>query len=197
MFNSLLIAILAGYLLGSVPFAHLIATRVGGVRLAAVGSGNVGTRNLSRQLGLGWGLLGGTLDSAKGLAAMALGYALAGDSSPLWFLAGTAAVAGHNWPLWLRFRGGQGLATSLGTTAWVALWPELICVFALGWLVQRMVRNITITAILSFLAMYTAVYLTQRPVEVRWFLLSLAAVVALATFPRLLEKSAAKRANRQ
>lgn len=191
MSTPLLTAIVAGYLLGSIPFAHIIASQVGGVRLAAVGSGNVGTRNLTRELGLGWGLLGGVLDFSKGLAAMALGHGLAG-SSPLWFLAGTAAVIGHNWPVWLRFRGGKGLATSLGASAWVALWPELIAVFAFGWLVQRMVRNINLTAVVCFIAMLIGVQLTGRPPQVSWFLVSLALVVALATLSTLLQKRAEK-----
>ena len=68
MSSSLFAALVAGYLLGSIPFAHIIASTAGGVRLAAVGSGNVGTRNLTRELGLRWGLLGGVLDFSKGYA---------------------------------------------------------------------------------------------------------------------------------
>ncbi|MCW5873535.1 MAG: glycerol-3-phosphate acyltransferase [Anaerolineales bacterium] len=179
MTPSFFLAILAGYLLGSIPFAHLIASKVGGVRLAAVGSGNVGTRNLTRELGLGWGLLGGVLDFSKGLAAMALGHSLAG-SSALWFLAGTAAVVGHNWPVWLRFRGGKGLATSLGAAAWVALWPELLITVAIGWVAMRITRNISLTAVIGFVVMLISLQLIGRPAHVTYFVLSLAVVVGLA-----------------
>lgn len=177
--SPLLIAIVAGYLLGSIPFTHIIASRVGGVRLAAVGSGNVGTRNLTRELGLRWGLLGGVLDFSKGLAAMALGHNLAGNS-PLWFLAGTAAVIGHNWPVWLRFRGGKGLATSLGASAWVALWPELLITVAIGWVAMRITRNISPTAVIGFVVLLVSLQLTGRPANHSYFVLSLVMVVGLA-----------------
>lgn len=179
MSSSLLLAVVAGYLLGSIPFAHIIASKVGGVHLAAVGSGNVGTRNLTRELGLGWGLLGGVLDFSKGLAAMALGHSLAGHS-PLWFLAGTAAVIGHNWPVWLRFRGGKGLATSLGAGAWVALWPELVITIAIGWVAMRITRNISLMAVIGFVVMLVSLYLNGRPASDSYFVLSLAVVVGLA-----------------
>ncbi len=179
MTSSFLAALVAGYLLGSIPFAHIIASRVGGVRLAAVGSGNVGTRNLTRELGLRWGLLGGVLDFSKGLAAMALGHNLAGNS-PLWFFAGTAAVIGHNWPVWLRFRGGKGLATSLGASAWVALWPELLITVAIGWVAMRITRNISPTAVIGFVVMLVSLQLTGRPTNDSYFVLSLVMVVGLA-----------------
>ncbi len=183
----LLLVLLLGYLLGSIPFAHIIARAVGGLDLAQVGSRNVGTRNLTRNLGLGWGLLGGVLDFAKGLAAMAIGQALAG-SHPWWLLAGTAAVAGHNWPVWLRFRGGKGLATAMGAVAWVAAWPELVLVFMLGWLVQRLSGNITLTAAVGFAAMLASLQLFGNPISLTSFVLSVAAVVLLATWPEIAAK---------
>lgn len=183
----ILLALLIGYLLGSIPFAHIIARAAGGIELAEVGSRNVGTRNLTRNLGLGWGALGGVLDFSKGLAAMAIGEAVAG-SHPWWMLAGTAAVAGHNWPVWLRLRGGKGLATALGAAAWVAAWPELAIVFALGWVVQRLTGNITLTAAVGFIAMLVSLQAMGRPLEVTYFVLSLAAAVLLATWPDISAK---------
>lgn len=183
----LLLALLLGYLLGSIPFAHIIARAVGGLDLAQVGSRNVGTRNLTRNLGLGWGLLGGVLDFSKGLAAMAIGQALAG-SRPWWMLAGAAAVAGHNWPVWLRFRGGKGLATAMGAVAWVAAWPELAIVFALGWVVQRFTGNITLTAAIGFVAMLVSLQVFGRPIEVTYFVLAVGLVVLLATWPEIAAK---------
>lgn len=184
----LLLALLIGYLLGSIPFAHIIAHAVGGVDLAQVGSRNIGTRNLTRNLGLGWGLLGGALDFAKGLAAMAIGQALAGDGSWAWMLAGTAAVAGHNWPAWLRFRGGKGLATAMGAAAWVAAWPELAMVFALGWVVQRLTGNITVTAAVGFVGMLASLRVFGQLVEVTYFVITLALAVFLATWPNIAAK---------
>lgn len=192
MINSLLLALVLGYLLGSIPFAHIIARKVGNITLSDVGSRNVGTRNLSRSVGQGWGVLGAVLDFSKGVAAMALGQMLAGGS-PAWLLAGTAAVAGHNWPVWLRGRGGKGLATALGAAAWLVAWPEVALVIAAGWLVMRWVRNITLTAILCFAVMLVALQFNHRPADYTYFVLSLALMVLLASLPDVLPKQAAKR----
>jgi glycerol-3-phosphate acyltransferase PlsY len=185
---NLLLAILLGYLLGSIPFAHIIATRVAGVDLAKVGSRNIGTRNLTRSLGLGWGLLGGALDFGKGALAMCVGCALAPAAYPWWMLAGTAAVAGHNWPVWLRFRGGKGLATAMGAAAFVLLWPELIIVVILGWLILHLTKNVLLMAAAGFAAMLLMLQLHHRPIELTWFVLSLAAAVLLGALPDILSK---------
>jgi glycerol-3-phosphate acyltransferase PlsY len=183
----LLLALVLGYLLGSIPFAHLIAGRAAGLDLAKVGSRNVGTRNLTRSVGLGWGALGGALDFGKGALAMYLSSRL-GAAYPLGMLAGTAAVVGHNWPVWLRFRGGKGLATAMGAAAFVVLWPELIIVFAIGWLTLYITKNILITAAVGFAAMLLMLQLHDRPAELTWFVLSLAAAVLLGALPDILSK---------
>lgn len=116
------------YLLGSIPFAQLIA-RVNGVDLRKVGSGNVGAGNVTSQIGKGWGTLAALLDFAKGFLPVYLarklgfGYGAAG-------LIGVASVAGHNWSIWMKGRSGRGLATSAGML--IALHPVLI-VWTLGW----------------------------------------------------------------
>jgi glycerol-3-phosphate acyltransferase PlsY len=189
----LLLSVLIGYLLGSLPFAHILARRVTGVRLAETGSGNVGTRNLARTAGLGWGAVGAVLDFSKGLAAMAIGQALAADSGAWWMLAGSAAVAGHNWPLWLRLRGGKGLATALGASAFVA-WPQVLLVILIGWLVMRRVHNITVTALVCFASMLAALYATRQPADYSYFVLSLGALVALATLSGLWPPAARRKA---
>ena len=121
--------LLAGaYLLGSVPFAHVLA-RLNGVDLRSVGSGNVGAGNLTRQVGLPWGVLAAVLDGLKGLipvwVALSAGLGLGASG-----VAGVAAVVGHNWSIWLRGRSGRGLATSVGVL--VALDPVLL-VWTAGW----------------------------------------------------------------
>jgi glycerol-3-phosphate acyltransferase PlsY len=115
---------LAGYLAGSIPFAFLLA-RGRGVDLRQVGSGNIGATNLGRALGARWGYLCFVLDVAKGaLPVLAGGWwvgAFADVSAPpaplpqlAWVLAGLGAILGHVLPVWLGFRGGKGVATSLG-----------------------------------------------------------------------------------
>jgi glycerol-3-phosphate acyltransferase PlsY len=108
------LAAAVGYLLGTIPSAGVvswIATR-GEIDLRAVGSGNPGAINAIKMLGARWGLVVLVVDIAKGAAAGLLGLLIAGD--PGAYAAATAAIAGHIFPVWSRFRGGKGVATSAG-----------------------------------------------------------------------------------
>lgn len=122
------VAIVAGYLIGSADFG-VIVPRLLGVDIYDVGSGNPGTTNVLRSMGkvaAAVVLLG---DMAKGLAAAALGDVIGSDA--LGFAAGLAAVAGHCFPVWHRFRGGKGVATTGGMALWMQ--PILGGALILGW----------------------------------------------------------------
>ncbi len=109
-------AILAAYVCGSIPFGLLVG-RMRGVDLRTEGSRNIGATNAGRVLGMKWGVLVLVLDALKGLAGTALLPTLAGvetGQGHLQVLCGMAAILGHMYPLWLGFRGGKGVATSLG-----------------------------------------------------------------------------------
>lgn len=107
------------YLAGAIPFAFLVA-RANGVDIRKVGSGNVGATNVFRAVGRGWGVLTFVLDAAKGLLPALFFPVLAAawtgrPAHPAFGLAcGAAAIAGHNWPVFLGFKGGKGVATSAG-----------------------------------------------------------------------------------
>jgi len=108
------IALLIGYLLGSTPSAY-IATRLAvGKDIRQLGGGNVGGLNTLREVG-GWPAAAvGIVDLGKGSAAVAIAYWLL-DLSPVFvLLAGLGAVIGHNWMLWLKFRGGKGMGPAMG-----------------------------------------------------------------------------------
>jgi len=107
-----MIAILLGYITGSVPFAYLLARRVGiDVRIA--GSGNVGAANVLRTTGTWRAVVVMALDVAKGAAAVCIAYLTSGGAGPA-ALTGAAAVVGHIYPVWLRFHGGKGVAVAAG-----------------------------------------------------------------------------------
>lgn len=108
------IAIVAvAYLIGSVPFALLMARRWGAADLRRVGSGNLGAANVLRASGVTAGVLVAALDVAKGVASVLIAGRLTG-SADLTAMAGFAAIVGHIYPVWLRFRGGKGVATACG-----------------------------------------------------------------------------------
>jgi glycerol-3-phosphate acyltransferase PlsY len=114
-------------LLGSVSFSIVIARLVKGIDIRQHGSGNAGATNTLRVLGKGPGIAVFILDIAKGVAAVWIGHALNGGYES-WtpVLCGLAAIVGHNWPIWFRFKGGKGIATTIGIIATLAFIPALI-----------------------------------------------------------------------
>ncbi len=146
----------ASYLVGSVPFAYLIA-QARGVDIRAVGSGNVGATNVGRVLGAQWGVLTFVLDAAKG-AVPVIGVPWlylrgTGETAPAWLgmACGVAAVAGHVWPVWLGFRGGKGVATCAGMLLGVAPAAGIagVAVWGLVFAVRRIVSLASIAAALA------------------------------------------------
>ena len=105
-------ALLAGYLLGSIPFGLLLTRLSGGGDIRAIGSGSIGATNVLRTGRKGIALATLLLDAGKGALAVWLGWRLAGPTAG--YIAGVLAVAGHMFPVWLGFRGGKGIATGAG-----------------------------------------------------------------------------------
>ncbi|MHC4193985.1 MAG: glycerol-3-phosphate 1-O-acyltransferase PlsY [Planctomycetota bacterium] len=151
---------IVAYLLGSIPFG-LIVTAVHGKDLRAVGSGNIGATNVARALGRNWAYFCFLLDVLKGTVPMLAARFLTRVDSPnpglvfLWLLVGCAAVLGHIFPIYLRFKGGKGVATSFGVA--LGLWPYYticavvaIAVWAAVVLIWRYVSLASIAASVSF-----------------------------------------------
>jgi glycerol-3-phosphate acyltransferase PlsY len=130
--------IVIGYLLGSIPFALLLARRWGAEDLRQAGSGNVGAANVLRTSGVTPGLLVALLDMLKGAVSVVVATRLSGDAvAPA--AAGLAAILGHIYPVWLRFRGGKGVATACGVfsvLAPIAVPPVLAIFIAVVWLTK-------------------------------------------------------------
>ena len=152
--TALIATVAGGYLLGSVPFGYLLVRVFRGQDIRLTGSGNIGATNVSRTSpALGFVTL--LLDALKGFAAVGFAHALFPGQNILLGVAGLAAVAGHMFPIWLRFRGGKGVATALGSL--VAFAPKttlaLIGVFAVTLLLFRYVSLASIVAAASFPAL--------------------------------------------
>jgi glycerol-3-phosphate acyltransferase PlsY len=171
----LLIIVVVSYLLGSIPFGYLLVRIFRGFDVRTTGSGNIGATNVSRA-GKGLGLATLVLDALKGCVAVEFAFWLAGlhrftagdvpaslyDSSPqiidsrtIFLLAAVAAfcaILGHMFPVWLRFKGGKGVATAAG--AFVALAPKCLLlsllVFAIVFALTRYVSLGSIVAAAAF-----------------------------------------------
>ena len=147
--------VLAAYLLGAIPNGLLIA-RLKGVDLQKVGSGNIGATNVFRCVGKGWGVLAFVLDAVKGFVP-AFCFPRLLEAAPPWLglACGVAAVAGHNWPVWLKFKGGKGVSTSAGMLLGIA--PAAVGIgFAVFALTMALTRIVSLGSILAAVAVPTA-----------------------------------------
>lgn len=121
--HQLLVSAAAGYFLGSIPFGYLLVRAFRGADVRTTGSGNIGATNVARTSPL-LGILTLVLDVLKGMAAVGIALALCPNNRTVAFVAALAAVSGHIFPVWLRFRGGKGVATGLGS--FVLLTPKAV-----------------------------------------------------------------------
>ena len=143
MTQALVVAL--AYLLGSIPFAFL-AGRARGVDLRTVGSGNLGAANVFRTLGREMGIAVMAADILKGVVAVVIARLLTDDPWPA--VAAAAAMAGHVFPVWLRFKGGKGVATTLGIM-WGLSWPVGAIACAAWLLFAAAFRYSSLAALLS------------------------------------------------
>ena len=154
---TLMILIICSYLLGSIPFGLLI-TKAHGKDLRSIGSGNIGATNVSRALGRKWAYFCFILDVLKGLIPMLVTMLIAKPDSVLtlwlWLAVGCAAIIGHIFPLYIKFKGGKGVATSFGVA--LGLWPYYtICVllaFGVWVLVVLIWRYVSLASIAASVA---------------------------------------------
>ena len=137
------------YFLGSIPFGFLLARYVKGIDIRQHGSRNIGATNVMRVVGKKWGLFVFFLDSCKGYLAVQLPVMVEHASQPLQIslALGVIAILGHTFPVWLAFRGGKGVATSLGIFLSIAPLPTLVA-FSL-WVVVFGITRIISAASLS------------------------------------------------
>ena len=155
----MLLPILGAYLVGSIPFGLIVARLANGVDIRTVGSGNIGATNVARSIGKSWGILVLVLDALKGMLPTLFFPFLTFTSTESGFvhaqaLCGLAAILGHMFPCWLRFRGGKGVATALGVVVVLVPVGSAIAagVFALSMAIWRTVSLSSILAAVSFAA---------------------------------------------
>jgi glycerol-3-phosphate acyltransferase PlsY len=139
------VVVVVAYLLGSIPFAYL-AGRTQGIDIRTVGSKNVGASNVFRELGKGIGVTVMALDIAKGLLAVLI--ANSETSSPWPLVAAAAAIVGHVFPVWLRFKGGKGVAVAGGAMIGLVPLPAVI-VLILWVILVGVTRYVSVASIVA------------------------------------------------
>jgi glycerol-3-phosphate acyltransferase PlsY len=173
--TSMILLAFASYFAGSIPFGLIIGKTIKGIDLRDHGSGNIGATNAGRVLGHKWGLICLVLDALKGLLPVIILPQLlfATNSSVLSHasvLAGIATIVGHMFPCWLGFRGGKGVATSLGVLLVLSPWGVLIAaiLFFVSLVVWRFVSLSSMIAATGF-GTYELMRLTPSPFsETTW-----------------------------
>ncbi len=149
--RSIQIAAVIGYLFGSIPWGLILTRLAGKGDLRSIGSGNIGATNVLRTGSKGLAAATLVLDAGKGAAAVAVMALLAPANINAALIAGLAAVFGHNFPVWLRFRGGKGVATTLGVlTAWA--WPVGLITCAIWLATAALLRYSSLAALVALAA---------------------------------------------
>ncbi|MEI6352229.1 MAG: glycerol-3-phosphate 1-O-acyltransferase PlsY [Verrucomicrobiota bacterium] len=176
--QALFISVLIGYLLGSIPFGFLVG-KARGIDIRKHGSGNIGATNVVRTLGKNWGVFVFILDVLKGAAAVQLAQRLdinlaaPGVFHPsvnvIGIVAGLACILGHNYPAWLGFKGGKGVATSAGVL--VGLMPAAAGIGLLVWVISYYSsRYVSLASIIAAVSLPVIVWALEREANsLFWF----------------------------
>jgi glycerol-3-phosphate acyltransferase PlsY len=168
-----IVYVLAGYLAGSLPTGVLLG-RLKGRDPRRGGSGNIGASNVTRTLGRAWGVVTLLVDVAKGFAPTLWACRAAGVEVAA--ATAVAAVVGHCWSVWLRFRGGKGVATAFGTMA-VFSWPVAV-IAAVVWAALVLVTHVPAIGSLAAAALFVVLpHLVAQPFAVHLYALTVALVI--------------------
>lgn len=153
---------LIAYLLGSIPFGMLIVKLSGGGDVRQVGSGNIGAANVTRVAGTLSGILTLLLDAGKGYFAVWIARRISAGSIRWITIAAVAVILGHMFSLWLRFRGGKGVATGLG--AYILISPTAVAAAAVVWIVVAIFwRYVSLASMAAAAALPLLVYALYAP----------------------------------
>lgn len=171
-----LILLLISFFLGAVPFGYLVAKKKKNIDIRNYGSGNIGATNVFRVVGKSWGILVFSLDFLKGFLVPFSVFVLYGLEVEAYFfiVLGAAAVLGHNWTPFLKFKGGKGVATSLGVLTALSF-PFLV----LGWIlpltllvwlaVFKFSKMVSLASLLAGFVFFLLVFFSAELVELKIF----------------------------
>jgi glycerol-3-phosphate acyltransferase PlsY len=177
-----IVIIVVAYLLGSIPTAYILGRTVKSIDIRERGSGNVGTANAFRVLGFSWAVIVLIVDVGKGICSIILTQMLA-VPLPMVLLTGVAVVVGHNWSIFLRFRGGRGSGAALGVL--IILLPlELLITLVAAGITFSITRRPLPTVVAMFAPLSPLAFLFGQPIAISLYALALPLLVATTGFVR-------------
>jgi len=171
--------VLFSYLLGSIPSAYIAGRLVRGIDITKVGDGNVGAANAYREIGAKAGMAVLVADVSKGAIAVSITSIFA--SQPVVLLAGLGAVAGHNWPLYIGFRGGRGESTAIGVLS-VLLPQAMLILLAVSAVPFFVTRNTMLVGAILFSPLWLVALLMGASAALVGYSIGLPCLVGLTHF---------------
>jgi len=178
--------IITGYILGSFPTAYLAGRFLRGKDIRRIGDENAGAANAYRELGPAVGIMVGFIDAAKGAVAVVIAQA-SGMPQVVILFAGAVAVVGHNWPVFLGFRGGRGVSTTIGVLLVLVTIPMLVLALPTI-LILVLKRNVTPAMAFLFIALPVIDLLLKVELVLILYGIALPALVGITHFFRVRPK---------
>lgn len=179
-----IIFLVCSYLIGAIPVAFIVTKLVRGIDIRTCGSGNVGATNVFRSVGKRWGIFVFICDIVKGVLAVTVwrNIAAAAGADPVsmrfLFACGVAAVAGHNWPVFLKFKGGKGVSTTLGVL--LGLFPLSVTITTLiAFTIIGITRYVSVGSMSGAVLFPVVFFFTHRGMEDFRFFMTVIIAVAL------------------
>ena len=174
-----IVSVLFAYLLGSVSFSYIAGKMVAGVDIRQHGSGNAGATNTLRVIGVKWGLIVLLADVVKGVLAVAFAHLITGGSLVAMTFAGLFSIVGHNWPIYYGFRGGKGIATTIGVLFTLSFMPALYAGLV----------GLVLIVLTRYVSLGSLVFVTLTPIfaiamRLPWYVIVIAFVIAIMSFWR-------------
>jgi len=165
---------LCSYLVGSIPFSYLIPKWIGKIDIRTMGSGNTGTTNVVRTLGMKVGVLAFIGDFFKGIVPAYIGLLWLGEIGGI--IGGSMAVIGHCYPVWLRFKGGKGVATSAGIL--IVLMPDICILLLIGqFIIIALTKYMSLASLISAVLLPIMAYIFSKSDQMVIFSIGLALFV--------------------
>jgi acyl phosphate:glycerol-3-phosphate acyltransferase len=180
----MLILLVISFVIGSIPFGYIVTRLVKDVDIRKHGSGNIGATNVVRVVGKKWGIVVFLLDLLKGAIAPLLMVSYGSQSSLAIILSAIVVVCGHNWTIFLKFKGGKGVAASLGAVIAMSfifthLWISLTAALLVWLFIFYGFRYVSLASLTASVVFCASSFILEVPIEIKLFSLILSGFIAI------------------